>query len=121
MGDYSKHIAIAKEKLESLYDAVKNKRNTIIGDLAIKITEQLVEADLARQNKHLTNHFERHQYINKTYPKEIQTATRKAWYAYKDLGYDGLNGKRAEIVMHNMVKILKYFEAKLNERFIAEN
>jgi hypothetical protein len=45
---------------------------------------------------------------------------RKLWFAYGDLGYDGVNGKRAKIVKENLHLILSYFNQRLGER-IAEN
>jgi len=38
---------------------------------------------------------------------------RKVWFAYGDLGYDGVNGKRAKSVMENLGIISKFF----NQRF----
>lgn len=44
---------------------------------------------------------------------------RRIWFAYGDLGYDGVNGKRAKIVMENLEAVIKFFEArfgvKINE------
>ena len=93
MGDASKHIEIAKEKLQGTITAYNNKQNTIVGDLAIKVIEQLVEADAFSQGKHFGDHPSRHNFSNKNYPKEINDAMRKVWFAYGDLGYDGVNGK----------------------------
>jgi len=49
MGDFEKHIALAKEKLRVTKEAYTNKNNTVVGDLAVKVIEQLVEADAARK------------------------------------------------------------------------
>ncbi|MCK9266584.1 hypothetical protein M0P98_06870 [bacterium] len=38
---------------------------------------------------------------------------RKIWFAYGDLGYDGINGKRAKTVMTNLETIIEFFEKKL--------
>lgn len=37
---------------------------------------------------------------------------RKIWFAYGDLGYDGINGKRAKEVMDNLKIIISFFERK---------
>lgn len=37
---------------------------------------------------------------------------RRVWFAYGDLGYDGVNGKRAKIVMDNLGIVIKFFEAR---------
>ena len=41
---------------------------------------------------------------------------RRVWFAYGDLGYDGVNGKRAKIVMDNLKVVITFFE----ERFGAK-
>ena len=44
---------------------------------------------------------------------------RRIWFAYGDLGYDGINGKRAKVVMYNLEVVIKFFEerfgVKINE------
>ncbi|MBN1621452.1 MAG: hypothetical protein JW871_02545 [Endomicrobiales bacterium] len=120
MSDYKKHIELVNEKLIDLIEAYKKKRSSVVGDLGTKVVEQLVEADLAKNNVHLTKHYDRHQYMNKTYPKEVNIASTKIWRAYTDLGYDGLNGGKAKIVVHYLKTILKFFEERLNERFNTE-
>jgi len=37
MGDYKKHLNLAKEKLESINEAFKEKRYTVVGDLGTKV------------------------------------------------------------------------------------
>ncbi len=37
---------------------------------------------------------------------------RKVWFAYGDLGYDGVNGNRAKIVMDNLNTVIKFFEER---------
>jgi len=120
MGDFKKHLAIAIEKLSALKDAYDKKHFTVVGDLATKVCEQLVEADAARDGKHFGTHLDRHDFSNKRYPKEINDAMRKIWFAYGDLGYDGVNGKRAKLVIDNLKIILNYFGKRFGEK-IAEN
>lgn len=120
MGDFKKHLEIAKEKLSALKSAFDKKQFTVVGDLATKVCEQLIEADASRDEKHFGTHLDRHAYSNKKYPKEINAAMRKLWFAYGDLGYDGVNGKRAKIVKENLHLILIYFNKRFGEK-IAEN
>lgn len=120
MSEYLKHIELAKVKLVELMEAYKNERSSVVGDLGTKIVEQLVEADLARKEQHSVSHYKRHSYMNKSYPREVNLASKRVWAAYGDLGYDGLNGKRAKIVLYNLKKILVFFEELLNEKFITE-
>ena len=120
MGDFNKHIELAKEKLGAAADAYHKKQSTVVGDLGTKVVEQLVEADAARNNEHFGNHQSRHEYSNRNFPKEVNAAMRKIWFAYGDLGYDGVNGKRAKEVMDNLKIITEFFEkrfgVKINEK-----
>ena len=52
MGDFEKHLSITREKLSALKEAYQKRRYTVVGDLATKVVEQLVEADAARDNEH---------------------------------------------------------------------
>ncbi|OIO75220.1 MAG: hypothetical protein AUJ85_03755 [Elusimicrobia bacterium CG1_02_37_114] len=112
MGDFEKHIKIAKEKIGATKEAFAKKNNTVVGDLAIKVVEQLVEADIARKGEHFGDHKSRHAYSNKEFPEKINNSMRRIWFAYGDLGYDGVNGKRAKIVMENLEIVIKFFEAR---------
>lgn len=120
MGEFKKHLEIAKEKLSALKAAFDKRQFTVVGDLATKVCEQLVEADAAREGKHFGTHLDRHGYSNDNYPKEINAAMRKLWFAYGDLGYDGANGKRAKIVRENLHIVLAYFNKRFGEK-IEEN
>lgn len=113
MGNLDKHIVLAKEKLNATLDAYEKKMSTVVGDLATKVVEQLVEAAAARNNEHFGDHMSRHEYSQKNFPQEINKAMRKIWFAYGDLGYDGINGKRAIIVITNLQIIIEFFEKRL--------
>src|SRR3989344_298947 len=101
MGDFDKHLDIAKEKLRSVVEAYKRGDNSVVGDLSTKVIEQLIEADAARENKHFGSHAERHEFSGKSYPEDINKASKLVWFAYGDLGYDGGNGKRAKSTIIN--------------------
>jgi len=77
MGDFEKHLSIAREKLSALKEAYQKRRYTVVGDLAIKVVEQLVEADAAKNNRHFGTHSDRHEYSNKNFPVDINKAIRK--------------------------------------------
>lgn len=121
MGDFEKHIGLAKEKLQATYDAYHNKHHTVVGDLATKVVEQLIEADAAKKGEHFGEHKDRHDYSNKNFPPEINRAMRHIWFAYGDLGYDGTNGKRAKIVMDNLKIVINFFETKFGVKIHEEN
>jgi len=116
MGDFQKHINLTKEKLEATLVAYEKKQHTVVGDLATKVVEQLVEADAATKGEHFGDHLARHSYSNKNFPPEINKAMRKIWFAYGDLGYDGVNGRRAKAVINNLKVIIKFFEERFGER-----
>ena len=121
MGDFQKHLKLAKEKLEVTVSAYCNKQMTVVGDLGTKVVEQLVEADAARNNEHFGDHRSRHEYSNKNFPSEINKAMRKIWFAYADLGYDGVNGKRAKAVVDNLKIIVKFFENRFRVKISEKN
>ena len=121
MGDFQKHIELAKEKLKATINAYRNKQSTVVGDLGVKVVEQLVEADAARNNEHFGDHKSRHEYSNKNFPPEINSAMRKIWFAYGDLGYDGINGKRAKAVIDNLKIIIEFFESRLGVKIHEED
>jgi len=121
MGDFQKHLELVKEKLRVTITAYDNKQSTVVGDLGTKVVEQLVEADAARNNIHFGDHQSRHEYSNKNFPAEINKAMRKIWFAYGDLGYDGINGKRAKSVMDNLNIIIEFFEKRFEVKIYEEN
>jgi len=116
MGDYKKHLNLAKEKLESINEAFKEKRYTVVGDLGTKVVEQLVEADAAKISQHFGDHRARHEYANANYPDEITHAMRRIWFAYGDLGYDGVNGARAREAMENIEIVVRFFEERFGKK-----
>src|SRR3990167_8212038 len=116
MGDFEKHIKLVKEKLKVTKEAFVGKENTVVGDLATKVVEQLVEADMARKGEHSGDHKSRHDYSNKEYPQQVNEAMRKILFAYGNLGYDGANGNRAKKVMENLGIVVKFFEERFGVR-----
>jgi hypothetical protein len=112
MGNFSKHLDLAREKMKATAESYHKKQSTVVGDMGTKVVEQLIEADAARNNEHFGDHQSRHEYSNKNFPKEVNAAMRKIWFAYGDLGYDGVNGKRAKEVMDNLKIIIKFFEKR---------
>lgn len=121
MGDFQKHLGLAKEKLRAAVNAYESKQNTVVGDLGTKVVEQLVEADAARSKEHFGDHKSRHEYSNKNFPSEVNKAMRKVWFAYGDLGYDGINGKRAKAVIDNLKTIVEFFEERFGEKIHEKN
>jgi len=121
MGDFQKHLGLAKEKFRATINAYNSKQSTVVGDLGTKVVEQLVEADAANEGEHFGDHQSRHKYSNKNFPDKINKAMRKVWFAYGDLGYDGINGKRAKAVVGNLKIIIEFFEKRFEMKIYEEN
>ncbi|GAI55848.1 unnamed protein product [marine sediment metagenome] len=66
-------------------------------------------------------HNSRQEYSNENFPDEINKAMRKIWFAYGDLGYDGINGKRAKAVIDNLKIIIEFFEKRFEMNIYEEN
>lgn len=121
MGDFQKHLELSKEKLKATISAYHDNQSTVVGDLGTKVVEQLVEADAARNKEHFGDHKSRHEYCNNNFPPEINKAMRKIWFAYGDLGYDGINGKRAKAVIDNLKIIIEFFEKRFGVKVYEKN
>lgn len=121
MGDFQKHLNLAKEKMSATVDAYHKKQSTVVGDLGTKVVEQLVEADAANKNMHFGDHQSRHEYSNKNFPAQVNKAMRKIWFFYGDLGYDGINGRRAKMVMDNLKVIIDFFEKRFGAKIHEED
>ena len=87
-----------------------------VGNLGTKVVEQLVEADAARTGKHIGTHPDRQDYAKREFPGYVNVAMKRVWFAYGDLGYDGVNGKRAKEIVVNLNKVLEFFEGRFGER-----
>jgi len=120
MGSLQKHVDIAKEKLQAVISAYENNQSTVVGDLATKVIEQLIEADASREGKHFGDHYPRHEFSNEHYPKHVNDAIRRIWFAYGDLGYDGVNGERAKLVIKKLKKVVEFFEERLTLKLWQE-
>jgi len=116
MDDSDRHLEIAREKLSALQEAFGKHQHTVVGDLAIKVVEQLIEADAARQGMHFGAHQERQAFANREYPPSITIAMRRIWFAYGDLGYDGTNGHRARLVMRHLRTVAQFLEKRLGKQ-----
>ena len=67
-------------------------------------------------SQHFGDHRARHEHANANYPDEITHAMRRIWFAYGDLGYDGVNGGRAREAMENLEIVIRFFEERFGEK-----
>jgi hypothetical protein len=100
LGDFDHHVKLAKEKREVAIDEYEKERYTVVGDLALKAVEQLIEALVSRDGLHFhvtprTAHAERTKWMKEKFPS-LSKDLDLLWGAYGDLGYDGLDGRRAK-------------------------
>ena len=112
MNDFQKHLEIMKEKLRATRRAYRDEEFTVVGDLAIKVVEQALEAEAARDRKHLGDHRKRFELAEEIFPGRMFNEMRKLWFIYGDLGYDGTNGNKAERAMRILEEIVQFFEKR---------
>ena len=80
IGDFRKHLSVAREKLEALTTAYENKHHTVVGDLGTTVLEQLIEQDAARKNPHFGGRVDRHAYAEKELDSETNHAMKRIWF-----------------------------------------
>ncbi|MEM2959292.1 MAG: hypothetical protein QW261_13420 [Candidatus Jordarchaeaceae archaeon] len=121
MGDLLHHSRLAKEKREAALEEHDRGRYTVVGDLVIKAVEQAIEAAASKEGIHFhlnpkTAHARRIRWTKQKFP-EIAADLDIVWGAYGDLGYDGLNGKRAQEAVKAMERIINEIENKAGIKF----
>ena len=121
VGNKEHHVKLAKEKMYAAMEEFQKGRYTVVGDLAIKAIEQAIEAAASIEGMHF--HIEpRIAYANRVrWIKDRFPSTSKdidmLWGAYGSLGYEGVDGERAEKVLEAMERILDELERKTGLRF----
>ena len=112
--DLQFHLKAAREKRLAALDEYKKKRNSVVGDLAIKAVEQAIEVLAASEGKHFhtmprTAHKNRILWIKQKLPQVAQDID-ELWAAYGVLGYEGVNGERAEKAISAMERVFDEIE-----------
>jgi len=121
LGNLTHHLRLSKEKREAALDEFSKARYTVVGDMVLKAVEQAIEAVASKEGKHFhtnprTAHALRVKWAKENFP-EIAADLDAVWSAYGDLGYDGLDGKRAKEAVGAMERIIDAIEKRSKIRF----
>ncbi|MGQ9515455.1 MAG: hypothetical protein ACUVTL_10500 [Thermoproteota archaeon] len=120
MGDANYHARIAREKRAGALDEFRKRRFSNVADLVRKSVEQVIETAASKDNLHFhqnprSAHMERAYWLKRAYPK-LGALYDLLWGSYGLLGYDGIDGDRAEKVIEAMEMILDGIELKTQIR-----
>jgi hypothetical protein len=121
MSDAELHIRAAREKRLAALEEFDKRRYMVVGDLAIKAVEQAIEALAALEGLHFhmhprSAHSRRLRWVKEKFPS-LSKDVDELWGAYGALGYEGIDGERAKIVVECMERVLGEFEDKAHIRF----
>jgi len=121
MSDVEIHVKAAREKRLATLEEFDKRRYMVVGDLAIKTVEQAIEASAAIEEKHFhlhprSAHSNRLRWIKEKFPS-LSKDIDELWGAYGTLGYEGINGERAERVIKAMERVLDEIERGTHVRF----
>lgn len=121
MSDVEVHVKAAREKRLAALDEYGKRRYMVVGDLAIKTVEQAVEALAALEGKHFhllprSAHSNRMRWIKERFPS-LSKDVDELWGAYGALGYEGIDGERAEKAIAAMERVLDEIEREAHARF----
>jgi hypothetical protein len=121
MSDAELHIKAAREKRLAALEEFDKRRYMVVGDLAIKAVEQAIEALAALEGLHFhmhprSAHSRRLRWVKEKFPS-LSKDVDELWGAYGALGYEGIDGERAKIVVECMERVLGEFEDKAHIRF----
>ncbi|MBS7645763.1 MAG: hypothetical protein QW569_02100 [Candidatus Bathyarchaeia archaeon] len=116
MSDSEIHVRAAREKRSATLEEFDKKRYMVVGDLAIKTVEQAIEALAALEGLHFhlhprSAHSARLRWAKENFP-HLSKDIDELWGAYGALGYEGINGERAEKIIAAMERVLSEFEDK---------
>jgi len=94
--DMEWHLQLAREKLQSVIEAYQKGRYSVVGDEAIKVVEEAIEAHAAKLGDHLRDHAPRFAFFRKYYGPEKHAKLKSvqrihgAWL--RGLGRKGKSG-----------------------------
>lgn len=121
MGGQEYHAKIAKQNREGALKEFKENRFVNVGLLAVKALEQAIEACAAKDNLHFhqhprTAHSNRRSWLEKNHTDLLESWT-ELWVAYSALGYEGLNGERAERALKALDQAVRILQEREEVNF----
>lgn len=112
MGDFEKHLKLAREKIDTVHVAHARGYVSVVGDQCVKVVEQLLDGDAFKNFKrHLTEHKEEFEYCSKHHPRIIRYF-EMLFRLYSELGYEGEDGIKSRQAISLMKKVIDHFEEK---------
>jgi len=114
------HLKNAREKAETLYEALQKERLSLVGDMAYKVAEETVLAYESRIDPYPTHRRTQTFYTMKTEFGEREKCFRRLHRIYERLGYGGGNGDLAEEALKCMERIIKRIEVELDVKILPE-
>jgi len=115
------HLRNAREKVETLYEALKKERLTVVGDMAYKVAEESILAYESQKDPYSTHRRTQTFYMVKTeFGEGERKCFRQLHRIYERLGYGGSNGDLAREAVKCMEKVVKRVERKLNVKILPE-
>jgi len=115
------HLKNAREKAETLYEALQKGRLSVVGDMAYKVAEESVLAYESQKDPYSTHRRTQTFYMVKTeFGEGERKCFRRLHRIYERLGYGGSNGDLAEEAMECMEKVVKKVESELNVKILPE-
>ena len=121
VSDVEVHVRAVREKRLAALEEFKKGRFMVVGDLAIKVVEQAIEALAALEGKHFhlrprSAHSERIEWFKMRFPS-LSKDVDELWGAYGALVYEGINGERARKAIDAMERVLVEVEREARVRF----
>jgi len=121
VSDVEIHVRAVREKRLAALEEFEKSRFMVVGDLAIKAVEQVIEALAALEGKHFhlhprSAHAERMRWFKERFPS-LSKDVDELWGAYGALGYEGIDGERARKAIDAMERVLVEVERETRARF----
>jgi len=121
VSDVEIHVRAVREKRLAALEEFEKSRFMVVGDLAIKAVEQVIEALAALEGKHFhlhprSAHAERMRWFKERFPS-LSKDVDELWGAYGALGYEGIDGERARKAIDAMERVLVEVERETRVRF----